>query len=1402
MREFKVTGSCVPEKHYMVDISDNLKEMAELVKNGEYFVINRPRQYGKTTTLSCLRRLLKDEYIVISISFQGMGEESFESSKNFCLSFMELSRKSLNLANISSEYKDAWFNKDVTSFIKLNIHIDNMCKDRKVVLIVDEVDSASNNRVFLEFLGMLRTKYLARNDGDDYTFHSVIFAGIYDIKNIKLKLISEGYYKPQNTENKRINSPWNIAADFDVDMSFSPKKIESMLKAYQDERKVTLDSGLISHEIYKYTSGYPFLVSYICKLVDEKLNGNWSQEGILESVKIIITKDTTLSDDLIKNLETYKELYDFLYSILIDGEDVILDTHNPIIKLGIMFGYIKKRNAKDTTEIANRIFETIIINYFISKDSIASSKKRIIGTYQDFVRDDSFDMELCLSKFAEHYREIYNKKEFDYMYMINRGSIFKKSIQDQIHNRIPMIRDCIYKVVSNLSATAYTTKEPLPFNLRENGEKRQISIGEKWGDLFDCAWFHIKGSIPEGYQNKHIVLIIDLCGEGCVYNNAGDPLRGITNVSSDFATELGISGKCVIPLFDSIHNEESIDFWIDSGCNGLFGNYQGEGKIKRMDIAVCNDNARNLYYDMLILYDMLHCIDAESPRSFAILYALQDAVSKLSEFTDEEFILSRECLKREYAKLGGTPSLKFSAVGHAHIDLAWLWPIRETKRKGIRTFSTVLDLMDKYPDYVFGASQAQLFHWIEEESPYLFSRFKERIKEGHIEVQGGSWVEFDTNITGGESIIRQFLYGKKYYREKFGIEVNNLWLPDTFGYSFALPQIIKKCGCDFFLTIKLSWNTVNLFPYHSFKWEGMDGSEVLVHMPPEGNYNSTALPNSFIVAQKNYQEKGICEDALNLFGVGDGGGGPGPEHLESLSRIKNMDGLPPVEQIPAYQFFNKIKEQEMNLPKYRGELYLEKHQGTLTNQAKMKRFNRLSEKALHTAELLLTQAHLQSGLEYPHEELDEIWKEVLLYQFHDILPGSSIKRVYDEAEARYKIISQKLNDLQQRALQALKVCEGKSFLNPLPWTRNELVSDIEIEIPAFGFAEIKSGVVRRHQMVASEKILENEVLKVSFADDGTITSIIDKRMQRECVVKDTCANQFVLYADIGDAWDFPDNYRSMSKEFFTIYESKSYVEDYRAIRENIYKYGDSIIRQNIILNGNEALLDFQTHIDWHEKNKMLRVEFTLNINTPLVNCDIQFGSIKRPTTNNNSLEIAQHEICAHKWIDLSQGNYGISLFNDCKYGHYAKDNVLSINLLRSQNSPGIQADIGEHEFKYALYPHIGDLFNSDVEKKAYEYNYPLLSFNGTCNEFMIAHVDQENIIIETIKVSEDDNGVIVRLYENKGIETKAHIQVNQIFVKCSITNLIEDISDTLDIIDGKILLNFKPFEINTIILFK
>ncbi|WP_456440521.1 glycoside hydrolase family 38 N-terminal domain-containing protein, partial [Caldithrix abyssi] len=487
---------------------------------------------------------------------------------------------------------------------------------------------------------------------------------------------------------------------------------------------------------------------------------------------------------------------------------------------------------------------------------------------------------------------------------------------------LKQIEKNIYTLIADLTIKAWITKEPVSFENRKTGEERTLKIGDKWGSLFDCGWFLLEGKVPESANGKNVVLLIDLNGEAMVVDNDGNPVLGLTSGSSVFDTTLGKPVKQVVPFKNPARGGETIALWLDVGNNDLFGNLQNGGKISKANIAICNDEMRSLYYDFDVLFDLMSHLPNDSARYHRIANSLYNALLILKEYTEEEAAEARRILAPELAKKNGDYSLLVSAIGHAHLDLAWLWPIRETIRKGARTFSTVLKMMDMYPEFIFGASQPQLYEWMKEYYPSLYARVKEKIKQGRWEPLGAMWVESDTNLVGGESLVRQFLYGKRFFQKEFGKDIKNLFLPDTFGYTAALPQIMKKCGVEYFLTIKLSWDRFNTYPHHTFIWKGLDGSEVLVHMPPEGTYNSSAAPHAVLKTERQFLDKGVSENCLLVYGIGDGGGGPGMEHLERLAREKNLEGMAPVVQEPVSRFLERIEENRDDYPAWSGELYL------------------------------------------------------------------------------------------------------------------------------------------------------------------------------------------------------------------------------------------------------------------------------------------------------------------------------------------------------------------------------------------------------------------------------------------------------------------------------------------------
>jgi alpha-mannosidase len=797
-----------------------------------------------------------------------------------------------------------------------------------------------------------------------------------------------------------------------------------------------------------------------------------------------------------------------------------------------------------------------------------------------------------------------------------------------------------------------------------------------------------------------------------------------------------------------------------------------------------------------------------STRKASIIHSLYNAFLSTSNYEDVSNALKITACELE--KNCGDECFSISAVGHAHIDLAWLWPIRETKRKGIRTFATALKNMDKYSDYIFGASQPQLYQWIKEAEPALYEKIKEQIKAGRWEVQGGMWVEPDTNLPGGESLVRQLLYGKKFFQDEFSIDVKSLWLPDVFGYSGALPQLLKKAGIKYFMTTKLSWNEFNQFPYHTFTWKGIDGTEVLVHLPPNDTYNSPANPQHILRSKEQYLEKGMGQNALMLFGIGDGGGGPGEEHLERLQREKHLSGLVPVKQEHSAQFFEKL-DNGTNYPVWNGELYFEKHIGTYTTQAKNKMRNRQLEFTLRNTELLCSLAMVwQKEYCYPQSELESLWKEVLLYQFHDILPGSSIKRVYDESLQRYECINQ---NLEQRISHLLcgepEQSNSYAVFNSLGWEVSEWrkLNDCWVFVKAkpLSVSTIKMNPEKPDfsQVKASDFNLENDVVSVKFNIDGSIAGVFDKTLQREAL--SGSGNVLSITADdIGaDAWDFSPIIFDRKREGLELKQQHFYSDGPKAIAEFVWEYNLSTIKQCISITLGSKRVNIETEANWKESKKMLRASFPINIHTKEATCDIQFGSIKRPTHSNTSWDAAQYEVCAHKYVDLSQYNCGVALLNNCKYGHRIKDNTIDIDLLRSTNYPGANADQGIHRFAYAILPHTGG--SSEVIRDAYEFNIPLLIKATSATRVPFAgrsllYCENKNVIIETVKKAEADGSIIVRLFEAFGSDGTVRMHFGFDVKSVQVVNLLEQELEQEEVAYQNNTCDFfiKPFEVVTL----
>ena len=929
------------------------------------------------------------------------------------------------------------------------------------------------------------------------------------------------------------------------------------------------------------------------------------------------------------------------------------------------------------------------------------------------------------------------------------------------HQRIE--RDTVQRSIYRLMRDAYTdlcglqcemwlTREPVPFAERRTGDYRELRLGEKWTQTtFDCAWMHITGQVPSGVDpaDPGLCALVDISGEGLVYNSQGDALQGITTSASFGDFRGGVAAKRVV-LLDGLIDRETgrIDFWVDAAANDLLGNYFMWGMsnyiLRKLHLARCDFEKRALFYDCFVLVGVYDC----NPMS-GYTKEVYEAVKTALKTGD------RAILKPYLEAKNDDPDVfEYSAQGHSHLDLAWLWPIRETWRKGARTFASQVLNLKAYPEGMFGASQAQLYVWMKEHYPAIFAQVKELYNQGRWEIQGAPWVEPDSNLIGGESLIRQFFYGKQYFREEFGFDPEILWLMDSFGYSACWPQVCALAGVPYFATQKLSWNSDNEFPYHTFHWHGLDGTPVLAHMLPENTYNAAARPDMAHQGEKRYKERAVSRRAISAFGIGDGGGGPGFEHYEQARRMADLKGVPKYTQETMHGFFRKLAaEDQGRYPSHRGELYLEKHQGCYTSQARSKKYNRKTEFLLRNYELLAA----QSGVwPIPKPDLDEIWKEVLLYQFHDILPGSSINRVYEESHARYAILTKQLEDAI--AQLANQVYGGGAAVNLNSYDYRGLMRYQHqwrsVEIPAFGSADLaQAPVVTEFYAKAEEDAIENDCARVVFRD-GVIVSYVDKRSGRE--LAEGPLNVFKLYQDAGDCWDIhPHNYYKLPHKTAKCAAFRTYAIDARACARVAFRVGDDVIKQEISLTDGSPLLRFSTQLTrGGGKHVMLRVGFHLRMGGQ-ASFNLPFGHIKRSTTENDSIERAQFEVSGQKFVDLTDGGFGVSLLNDCKYGFRCKNGYLDMDLLRSpRGGPGQNVDFGDHTLEYALYPHEGPL-GADTYREAYFFNNPVLRTQGdapggfVCEDaapFMAS--SNENIVIETVKVPEDGNGLLVRAYNS------------------------------------------------------
>ena len=856
-------------------------------------------------------------------------------------------------------------------------------------------------------------------------------------------------------------------------------------------------------------------------------------------------------------------------------------------------------------------------------------------------------------------------------------------------------------------------------------------------------------------------------------------------------------------------------------------------------VYVTDELCEKVYYDILLPYQQLDCLNPLTKEYADILEYLNTATNKIDlrvapngDFR-ESLKAAEEYLETEfYGKYCHTTEKSVITVGHTHIDCAWKWTFAQTREKVQRSFSNMLTNMQAFPEFIFMQSQPLLYQFTKEEAPELYEQIKEKIKEGRWEPEGAMWVEPDCNLPSGESFVRQLLYGKQFFRDEFGVESKVFWEPDVFGYSAALPQILRKSGVEYFVTSKLGWNEKNRFPYDIFKWRGIDGTEINSYfltsqerIPDEKEYRkmvvySARMTPKFVNGSfHRMQQKNLTDEVLMPFGKGDGGGGPNELDLEGYRRLsRGLPGCVTAKNGFVGDFLKRLfdrNEGNDRVPTWDGELYFELHRGCLTSIEKNKRNNRICEFLYPNIEQLAVLNRHFFGSEYPQAELNKAWLTILTNQFHDVIPGSSIKEVYDVSDIEYAEIIGRGSKTESALLQAIadKVDTkgGVLVYNPhSAVTSGNIRVDGELVyvdgIPAKGWK-----VVTPKKAVGSVKVskkkLENEFFIVELDDKCEITRLYDKKNAREVLKAGHKGNRLVAYEDIPfahDAWEISEYYTEKSWNIDDVQSVKVISDGVRSGIRVERKFLSSTIGQNIWLYENTPKIDFETDADWHEHHLLIKTLFDTDIHTNRATYNIQFGNIERSTTKNTSWDTARFEVLGHKYADLSEGNYGVALMNDCKYGYNIHDGVMGLSLIKCATDPYPEADIGEHKFTYSIYPHAGTVEQCDVEALAYEMNKPLMAVKvgaqkGSLPEsFSMISVDQKNIIIETVKKAEKDDATIVRMYECTNSKTPCKVTLGIPAKSVKLCDLQENELETLEVKNGTVALTLKPYEILTL----
>ena len=950
-----------------------------------------------------------------------------------------------------------------------------------------------------------------------------------------------------------------------------------------------------------------------------------------------------------------------------------------------------------------------------------------------------------------------------------------------------------------------------------------IRINDRWNAGYDdTRWFSAQAVIPQSMEGKKLYLRLNFGGEALV--RIGGKIVGAISMGENWTDRDLI-------LIDELKAGDKLDIEVEATVNnGVFCDYAMAGQkyltytVETARIDAIHEETEQYYFDLNCAFESLEQI--EDKVIYERVYtAIDESLHCLDfDFDDEVFYSTVPAARKKLNDmLNAIPDAKQGEIcmlGHSHLDVAWLWTTRELVRKTARTFSNNLALIKKYPDFKFTQSQAIVYDYMKKYYPDIFEEVKQEVKAGRWEIVGNAWVEADTNLASGESLIRQLLYGREFFMKEFGVCSDTYWLPDCFGFTWALPQIIKRSGMKYFYTAKLYYNATHKFPYSVFNWKSHSGDEVIACVQQqhyEGEYNAAYIRDCW---ERSNQED-ITSKAVGCFGYGDGGGGCTVTMVENSKRFENMPGMPKARNTFARDFFDGMEQYKDELPTFNDEMYYENHRGTFTSQAFIKKNNRRGEFMFRNAEFVNVLSSLVFGSEYPGEEMEKGWKILLTNQFHDILPGTSIHEAMEMTRQEYAemneiggeligsamntlnsqitvdgngVIVWNMNSMPQNGIVSaelpfdcgsLTAADGK----PCKFTKDgRKITFIAEDVPPMGYAVFKAveSAAESEKVTAKKNLLENSKLRVELDENGNIERLYDKVNDREVLTGK--GNRLCIFQDKPiheSAWNLELNYQ---KKRWDIDKADSIevieASEVRGVVRTVRTFNKSVITQDIILRADADYVDFDTSVDWHETEKVLKAEFPVSVKNNYANYEIAHGSISRPTHWNYSTDLVRFEVCGHKWADLSEGDYGVSIINDCKYGYDIKDSRMRITLMRAPICPDPVGDKGVNTFVYRLYPHAGSWEQADTVKYAFELNQPLKGFaaenqSGSLPEsHSFITVNREEVIIDAVKPAQDGNGIIIRMYESENkrgnVEVKLGFGKFSKVVECNLMEVDEN----------------------------